>query len=244
MTTELPTGNEDRLLFELKSRGPQAAATLAAALAITPMGAHKLLARLEAMGLVDAREDTRKDTRDSSGDGAQAARVGRPRRLWALTAAGHGRFPDRHADLTLQLIQQARVLFGDAGLDQLITAREQDSERRYAAALSRSQSLAERVRELARLRSEEGYMARAERAGRDWLLVEDHCPICAAATHCQGFCRSELALFQRCLGPGVSVERSEHLLAGARRCVYRIAAVKDAVLPANGGSADPASLAG
>lgn len=232
MTAELPTGNEERLLFELKSRGPQAAATLAAALAITPMGAHKLLARLEAMGLVDAREESREDaranSREHSGDGSQAARVGRPRRLWALTAAGHGRFPDRHADLMLQLIQQARTLFGDAGLDQLITAREQDSERRYAAALSRSQSLAERVRELARLRSEEGYMARAERSGRDWLLVEDHCPICAAATHCQGFCRSELALFQRCLGPGVRVERSEHLLAGARRCVYRIAAVKDA----------------
>lgn len=232
MTTELPTGNEDRLLFELKSRGPQAVATLAASLAITPMGAHKLLARLEAMGLVNAREDTR--------DAAEAARVGRPRKLWALTAAGHGQFPDRHADLTLQLIQQARALFGDAGLDQLITAREQDCEQRYAAALSRSQSLAERVRELARLRSEEGYMARAERAGRDWLLVEDHCPICAAATHCQGFCRSELALFRRCLGPGVSVERSEHLLAGARRCVYRIAAVKDAGATATDG---PAGLA-
>lgn len=221
MTTESPTNNDDRLLFELKSRGPQAAATLAAALAITPMGAHKLLARLEEMGLVTSREDTRQ--------AGEAARIGRPRKLWALTGAGHARFPDRHADLTLQLIQNARRLFGDAGLDQLITAREQDSERRYAAALSRAQSLAERMRELARLRSEEGYMARAERAGRDWLLVEDHCPICAAATSCQGFCRSELALFARSLGPGVTVERSEHLLAGARRCVYRIAAVKETV---------------
>ncbi|MBB3194202.1 helix-turn-helix transcriptional regulator [Roseateles terrae] len=220
MVTDAPTTNDDRLLFELKSRGPQAAATLAAALAITPMGAHKLLARLEGMGLVTTREDTR--------EAGETARVGRPRKLWALTGAGHARFPDRHADLTLQLIQNARQLFGDAGLDQLITAREQDSERRYAAALSRAQSLAERVRELARLRSEEGYMARAERSGRDWLLVEDHCPICAAATSCQGFCRAELAVFRRSLGPGVTVERSEHLLAGARRCVYRIAAAKEA----------------
>jgi predicted ArsR family transcriptional regulator len=54
------------------------------------------------------------------------------------------------------------------------------------------------------------------------LLIEDHCPICAAATQCQGFCRSELALFQRCLGPGATVERTEHLLAGARRCAYRV----------------------
>ncbi|ANH66783.1 metalloregulator ArsR/SmtB family transcription factor [Mitsuaria sp. 7] len=205
-------GNEDRLLFELKSRGPQAAAALAATVAITPMGAHKLLARLEEQGLVEAQDD-------------QRGEAGRPRKLWSLTAAGHGRFPDRHADLTVQLIQQARAVFGEAGLDQLIAARERDSELRYRAAIDRCRTTGDRVRELARLRAEEGYMARAERVGKDWLLVEDHCPICAAAQSCQGFCRSELALFERCLGPGLTVERTEHLLAGARRCAYRISAV-------------------
>ena len=203
--------NEDRLLYALRSRGPQAAAALAATVAITPMGAHKLLARLETQGLVEAQDD-------------QRGEAGRPRKLWSLTAAGHGRFPDRHGDLTVQLIQQARAVFGEAGLDQLIVARERDSELHYRAALDRCRTTGDRVRELARLRAEEGYMARAERVGKDWLLVEDHCPICAAAQSCQGFCRSELALFQRCLGPGLTVERTEHLLAGARRCAYRISA--------------------
>ena len=203
--------NEDRLLYALKSRGPQAAAALAATVAITPMGAHKLLARLETQGLVEAQDD-------------QRGEAGRPRKLWSLTAAGHGRFPDRHGDLTVQLIQQARAVFGEAGLDQLIVARERDSELHYRAALDRCRTTGDRVRELARLRAEEGYMARAERVGKDWLLVEDHCPICAAAQSCQGFCRTERALFQRCLGPGLTVERTEHLLAGARRCAYRISA--------------------
>lgn len=215
--------NEDRLLFELKSRGPQPAATLAAALAITPMGAHKLLARLQEQGLVEAREGL--DELDTAGEAS--ARLGRPSKRWALTAAGHGRFPDRHADLTLQLIQHARALLGEDGLERLIGAREQESEARYRAALARCRSLPEQLRELARLRAEEGYMARVERQGRDWLLVEDHCPICAAASSCQGFCRSELALFQRCLGPGLAVERTEHLLAGARRCAYRISVVRE-----------------
>ena len=67
-------------------------------------------------------------------------------------------------------------------------------------------------------------MARAEKHGREWLLIEDHCPICAAASTCQGFCRSELALFRRCLGEEAEVDRSEHLLSGARRCVYRVRA--------------------
>ncbi|HAT30439.1 MAG TPA: MarR family transcriptional regulator, partial [Janthinobacterium sp.] len=72
-------------------------------------------------------------------------------------------------------------------------------------------------------RDAEGYMAESEpQADGSVLLIENHCPICAAARECQNFCRSELAIFQRVLGQDCSVERSEHLLAGARRCVYRI----------------------
>jgi len=92
----------------------------------------------------------------------------------------------------------------------------------YGSALIGAKTLAERVRRLAALRAGEGYMARAEKAGRDWLLIEDHCPICVAAAACQGFCRSELALFQQVLGPDVQVSRSEHLPSGGRRCAYRI----------------------
>jgi hypothetical protein len=43
----------------------------------------------------------------------------------------------------------------------------------------------------------------------------------AAAMTCQGFCRSELALFARLLAPA-RVERSEHLLTGSRRCAYLV----------------------
>ena len=61
-----------------------------------------------------------------------------------------------------------------------------------------------------------------------FLLLENHCPICAAATACQGFCRAELDVFRAVLGPGVSVERTDHILAGARRCAYRIVPVSTA----------------
>ena len=64
---------------------------------------------------------------------------------------------------------------------------------------------------------------RRERPGT-FLLVENHCPICAAATACQGFCISELDLFRSVLGPGVDVERTEHIVAGDRRCAYRVTA--------------------
>ena len=198
----------DRLLYQLKSRGPQPAATLAAAVAITPMGAHKQLQSLQAQGLVDSHDEA---------DGP-----GRPKRRWTLTAAGHARFPDRHGDLAVQLLQHATTVLGAEALDRLLLAREQAQQAEYDAALAGVTSPAARVKRLAALRSREGYMARVERQGAGWLLVEDHCPICAAAASCQGLCRSELRILQRCLGDGVRVERVEHVLAGARRCAYLV----------------------
>ncbi len=202
------TDTPDRLLYQLKSRGPQPAATLAAACAITPMGAHKQLQALQAQGLVTAHD--------------AAAGPGRPKRMWTLTAGGHARFPDRHADLAVQLIRQAAAVLGPEAVDRLIAAREQEQQADYATALSGLATLGARVRKLAELRAREGYMARAEKHGKAWLLVEDHCPICAAAASCQGLCRSELQIFARCLGEGAHVERVEHVLAGGRRCAYRV----------------------
>ena len=38
----------------------------------------------------------------------------------------------------------------------------------------------------------------------------------------QRFCRAELDVFREALGPGAEIERTEHILAGARRCAYRV----------------------
>jgi len=206
------TPTPERLLYQLKSGGPQPAAVLAGACAITPMGAHKQLRALQEQGLVESH--------DESGG------PGRPKRLWTLTAAGHGRFPDRHGDLAVQLIRHAAAVLGRGALARLIAAREQEQQADYDAALAGIASLGARVRRLAELRAGEGYMARVEPRGRAWLLVEDHCPICAAAASCQGLCRSELQIFARCLGEGVRVERVEHVLAGGRRCAYLVSRIR------------------
>jgi len=199
----------DQILFLLKTRGPKTAQQLADMLELTSMGARRHLEAAQEKGLV-SYEDV-------------AEKVGRPSRRWLLTDAGHARFPDRHADLTLQLITQVRSLFGEQGLDKLITAREQASEAFYRETIGENAALPERVNALAMARDVEGYMAEVEkRDDGTLLLVENHCPICAAARECQQFCRSELDVFRRVLGPDCSVERAEHILSGERRCAYVI----------------------
>lgn len=199
----------EQTLFLIKTRGPQTAQQLAALLDLTSMGARRQLEAWQEKGML-----TYEDVAD---------KPGRPSRRWLLTEAGHARFPDRHADLTVQLIDQVRQLFGDAGLDRLISSREQISEQQYRQHLQGARALPDRVAALVRARTVEGYMAEVEtRADGALLLIENHCPICAAARQCQQFCRSELDLFQRVLGSECSVGRVEHMLNGARRCVYII----------------------
>src|SRR5205085_10657071 len=137
--------------------------------------------------------------------------------------AGNARFPDAHAELTAQLIGAIRTQLGESVLDRLIASRAAESKAAYAAELEGAADLGERVARLAAARTREGYMAESRAEGEGYLLVENHCPICVAATACQGFCRAELATFREVLGPDASVERVQHIVDGDRRCVYRIA---------------------
>ncbi|HEH9419703.1 TPA: transcriptional regulator [Aeromonas sobria] len=197
----------DKILFLLKSHGPQSAATLGEQLQMTSMGARQHLTALASEGWVGFRDEARGR--------------GRPVRLWHLTEQAWQRFPDSHSDLTLQLIDNIQQLFGEVGMERLIQQREQQQLGRYQAQLTQP-ALADRLAALKELRTREGYMAdiRQEEDG-SWLLWESHCPICAAARACRGFCRSELALFRQLLAP-TGVEREQYLLDGDHRCLYRI----------------------
>jgi predicted ArsR family transcriptional regulator len=203
-----PRPAADRLLVLLKTRGPQTAADLGKALGVTGEAARQQLGRLAADGLVVASADARG--------------VGRPSQVFALTDAGHARFPDAHAELTAQLLRSIRTELGEAVLDRLIESRSAQSRSAYTAALADAKNLGERVARLAEARSREGYMAESRAQDGGYLLIENHCPICVAATACQGFCRTELDTFRAVLGPKVAIERTEHIIQGDRRCVYRI----------------------
>jgi predicted ArsR family transcriptional regulator len=215
----------EKILRLLKTKGPQTSQQLADLLAITMMGARKQLLNLAEQGLVLAGADPT----------ASGTSRGRPQQYWRLTQAGHQYFPDRHADVSLQLIEGVQQLFGASGLAQLIQQREQQQQLLYLGKLSNFGDLAGKVQQLAAIRMQEGYLAEAYAFDRDasdhpplvqggaigsWMLVEHHCPICAAATLCQNFCRSELALFRACVEGLATVERTEHLLSEGQRCAY------------------------
>ncbi|OWO91492.1 MarR family transcriptional regulator [Rhizobium esperanzae] len=200
----------NRILILLKTEGPQLGSAIGDALGISSEAARQQLAKMAEEGLVQPVT-------------VAAAGRGRPRQLWHLTAAGNRRFPDGHAELTANLLGTLVDQLGAGALDTVIAAREVETLKRYRHELENASDLAARVEGLAAIRTREGYMADSwQQADGSFMLVENHCPICAAATACAGFCRSELETFRAALG--ADVERSEHILTGARRCAYRITA--------------------
>jgi predicted ArsR family transcriptional regulator len=200
---------KDQILHLLKLRGAQTATAIAQALQVSPMAIRQHLQGLQAEQWVTYQEERRP--------------MGRPVKLWELTERSRDHFPDSHADLMVDLLRSVETIFGAVGLEKLVSERGQRQIQSYRALLADVETWQEKVKAIATLRSQEGYMAEVIiESEQSLLLVENHCPICTAAQTCQKLCNAELDVFQTVLGENLTVERVEHILQGDRRCVYRI----------------------
>ncbi len=215
--TPATLGASKRQIVERLKRADATVAELATALGMTEAGTRQHLDALAEHGLVGSR------TRPGAGRG-------RPPTVWTLTDLAQDLFPDRHDDLTVDLISAVKSALGDAGLQRVIDARAEAQRVAYRRAVPARGSLRVRAEALARVRTEEGYLAEVvddpdDPGGDAVVLVEHHCPICTAASACAGLCTSELDLFREVMGPAVQIVRTQHLLSGDRRCAYRMSPV-------------------
>ena len=197
-----------RLIEMLKRVESATAQELAAEFSTTTTAAPQHLDTLERAGLVERF------------DGPVQGR-GRPALRWRITSLTLELFPDRHSELTVDLIRSIRSSLGEDALAAVIDQRSSEQLASYRATLPDG-PVAVRVRALADRRTAEGYLAEVATDAEDLILIEHHCPIRSAAGTCQNLCRSELEVFQSALGDGVVVTREQHLLSGDSRCAYRI----------------------
>ena len=196
------------VLNSLKTHGPRFAADIASDLNVTATAVRQHLQALEAERLV--RSEAIPEGR------------GRPKRIWSLTENAERLFPDAHQALAVELIKSVEALFGADGLNKVADRHAEAQRTSYSERLRGAKTLEQKLRALTDARAAEGYMATLEADGSDWLLAENHCPICSAAQSCTRLCANELKLFQSLLGDEVDITRENHILSGARRCLYRI----------------------
>ena len=198
-----------RILQLLKMRAGMTVSQLTDALPISQMGIRQHLAILEAENLVEYYREKQKR--------------GRPLHIYRLTNQANSLFPTTYANFAVGLMHEVAKFNGPDFINKVFQERMKSQLHAYQQRLQ-GKDLPERVKELTRIRDEEGYMACCDENEDDYVLIEHNCPISVIAEEYPYVCEIELGLFRQSLG--TKVVREEHLMRGSHRCCYRIAKAK------------------
>jgi predicted ArsR family transcriptional regulator len=201
------------ILLALREGGAAGPDAIAVRLGMSRTSTLQRLRELEAAGYV-ARQAIRHG-------------VGRPRHLYDITAEAQRSLPANYDGLATTLLESIAEVGGDALVEEVFQARRRllrDRIRsRFAERLGPAPTLAERVRELAVVQDESGYLCRAVTPPTDGGVIElreHNCAILGAAAGHPAACRAELQLFEEVLE--ARVVRTTHIASGDRCCTYRI----------------------
>lgn len=151
-------------------------------------------------------------------DAARDARVGRPPRVYALTARAHARLPQQVDWLVAQMLDE----WADALSEKKARARLRRIGRRLAALapLARSTRLGARLTRAVDFLSARGYPARWEKDGGDYVVRVAHCPYAGVAQTHPMVCEIDLALFGALMQ--VSFKLTQCLARQDAECVFVI----------------------
>ena len=199
------------ILVQLRRDGPRSPEQLAAALGASRTGILQQLRSLEAAGFVD-----RRTVRHG---------VGRPRHLYDVTPDAQVAFPSNYDSLAAGLLAAVGTVGGDELVARVFAVRRQliaeQFKDRLDQRLPADASLEAKVRELAVIQDEQGYLSSTS-VGEDGAirLRQCNCAIFGVAAQNSLPCEAELDLFRDVLG--ANVVRETHIASGDRSCTYRI----------------------
>jgi predicted ArsR family transcriptional regulator len=200
------------LLLRLRLDGPTSPDQLAERIGASRTGVLQQLRALEAAHLV-SRQTVRHG-------------VGRPRHLYDVTADAQDLFPSNYDGLAAGLLAAIEAVGGDDLLDQVFAARRRqlgDLVRgRMAERIAPDAPLEDRVKELAVIQGDQGYIADTILGADGTIRLREHnCAIFNVASGSPAACQAELELFSEVLG--ADVVREQHIASGNRCCTYRVA---------------------
>jgi len=194
------------LLLLLKQRPNLSLADIGAARGISKVAALRHLATLEEQGLVE---------RSYERNGP-----GRPSVHFRLSGKSAGIFPQAYTQMSISALEYIERHLGRAAVVGMLQERAHDVADRNRPRL-RAPVLRDRVAELARIRSEGGYMAElGGKKGAAFEMREHNCPILAIAGRYPEACDVERRMFESMLKAEVAT--SHRVVAGDPVCRFLI----------------------
>lgn len=198
-------GPRGSVLIELKRAYRLTAKEVAARLGMSLNAVRHHLKELETDGLVQYERQHRG--------------VGAPTFAYHLTAAGEALFPRRYEATLTELLDYVVRRDGRASAVAVLEARYDALARRLEDELAGA-TPSERMAAVARLLSEEGYMAEGTASSATGTLIEHNCAVQAVAERFPEICAAEARFLAAALGG--EVDRRGHILSGCSACEYRV----------------------
>ena len=202
------------ILHQLLKQGQATAQELAELLKVSPQAIRRHLKDLEAEDLILHQ--------------TVQAGVGRPQHVYQLSRKARDRFPNRHDEFAVDLLDTLAEAIGPDQMGLILRRQWERKATEYRERLGNG-SLQERVANLVELRKAEGYMAEwypltegAESESTSRFIVTEHnCAISHIAEAFPSVCSHELEMFTSAL-EDCTVERTHWLINGESRCGYLI----------------------
>lgn len=206
------SGLRRQILVRLRQDGPSSPDQLASRIGASRTGILQQLRALEEASLV--RHETERHG------------VGRPRHVYDVTPDAQDLFPTNYEGLAAGLLDAIGAVGGGDLVEQVFAARRRQIGARVRRELDQrvgaDAPLADRVRELAVIQDDLGYLCDARLLPDGTFRLSEHnCAIYEVARGTRAACDAELDLFRDILG--VEVVRESHIASGDRCCSYRIA---------------------
>jgi predicted ArsR family transcriptional regulator len=205
-----------KLLYYLKVMQQAGLEELAKAMKISRMAVHKHLALLQERGLVMSVETT--------------GHVGRPRMMYQLTSQSRTIFPKSYSAIATHALDFIERNMGKAAVEKVLHERQSELFDQYYKRL-RNLEFDKKVKELANIRDEEGYMAESRREPKNYgrhVLLEYNCPILHIAEKHWEACSTETELFENLLG--ADIETTHRAAKGDLVCKFVIKERKEGYL--------------
>jgi predicted ArsR family transcriptional regulator len=206
-----------KLLYYLKVMQQAGLEELANVMKISRMAVHKHLALLQKRGLVEGVE-----TR---------GHVGRPRMMYQLTSQSKSVFPKSYSAIATYALDFIERNMGKEAVENILRERQSELFDQYYKHL-KDLGFDKKVRELARIRDGEGYMAESKKESKSGdgkhVLLEYNCPIIHIAEKHWEACSTETELFEKLLG--ANIETTHRAAKGDLICKFVIRERKEGYL--------------
>lgn len=202
-----------KLLYYLKVMQQAGLEELANVMKISRMAVHKHLAILQNRGLVEGIE-------------VRGNVVGRPRMVYQLTSQSKTVFPKSYSAIATHALDFIERNMGKEGVEKVLRERQSDLFEQYYKRL-KNLDFDKQVKELARIRDEEGYIAESKKeskksddSGGKYIILEYNCPIIHIAEKHWEACSTESELFEKLLG--ADIETTHRVAKGDSICKFVI----------------------